>query len=110
MRYRDSDESQYMYRIIIYSSQALIDRFILRNLQRIASEVCLIDQNVDKASAEAEDIQHAGIFLGCPLVIGTSGIFDAENICLDIIYITINKTYNDYTIHLCNCTFPLLAS
>lgn len=41
-------------------------------MRRIASEVCLIDQNQDKASAEAEDIQHAGVFLGCPLVIGTS--------------------------------------
>lgn len=99
-----------MYKVIMYSSQALIDRFISRNLQRIASEVCLIDQNLDKASAEAEDIQHAGIFLGCPLVIGTSGTFDAEDIRLDIIYITINKTYSSYTIHLCNCTFPLLAS
>jgi len=46
----------------------------------------LIDQNSDKASAEAEDIQHAGIFLGCPLVIGTSGTFHTEDTYLDIIY------------------------
>ncbi|CAK9797915.1 L-lactate dehydrogenase [Anthophora quadrimaculata] len=40
-------------------------------MRRIASEVCLIDHDGDKASAEAEDIQHVGIFLGCPLVTGT---------------------------------------
>lgn len=34
----------------------------------------MIDQNSDKAAAEAEDIRHAGVFLGCPLVTGTSGI------------------------------------
>lgn len=51
-----------------------MDCFLSRGFQRIASEVCLIDQNSGKASAEAEDIQHAGIFLGCPLVTGTSGI------------------------------------
>ncbi|XP_025072917.1 L-lactate dehydrogenase A chain-like [Pogonomyrmex barbatus] len=49
-------------------------------MKRIASEVCLIDQNLDKASAEAEDIQHAGIFLGCPLVIGTSALQSISDI------------------------------
>ncbi|EFN82343.1 L-lactate dehydrogenase [Harpegnathos saltator] len=44
-------------------------------MRRIASEVCLIDQNLDKAAAEAEDIQHASMFLGCPLVTGTSDIY-----------------------------------
>lgn len=39
----------------------------------MASEVCLIDHDANKASAEAEDIQHVGFFLGCPLVTGTSG-------------------------------------
>lgn len=67
---------------------------------------------MDKASAEAEDIQHAGIFLGCPLVIGTSGTFSAEDSCLSIIhiYIAIHKNYNNYTIHSSNCTYitPLL--
>ncbi|PBC32883.1 L-lactate dehydrogenase A 6A [Apis cerana cerana] len=33
----------------------------------MASEVCLIDHDANKASAEAEDIQHVGFFLGCPL-------------------------------------------
>ncbi|CAL7935477.1 unnamed protein product [Xylocopa violacea] len=43
-------------------------------MRRMASEVCLIDHNASKASAEAEDIQHVGVFLGCPLVTGTSEI------------------------------------
>ncbi|KOX77690.1 L-lactate dehydrogenase [Melipona quadrifasciata] len=38
----------------------------------MASEVCLIDHDANKASAEAEDIQHVGVFLGCPLITGTS--------------------------------------
>ncbi|KAL6261640.1 hypothetical protein P5V15_006728 [Pogonomyrmex californicus] len=54
-------------------------------MKRIASEVCLIDQNLDKASAEAEDIQHAGIFLGCPLVIGTSDIYKIKDSTVIII-------------------------
>ncbi|KOC64077.1 L-lactate dehydrogenase [Habropoda laboriosa] len=41
-------------------------------MRRMASEVCLIDHDANKASAEAEDIQHVGVFLGCPLVTGTS--------------------------------------
>ncbi|XP_068978783.1 L-lactate dehydrogenase-like [Bombus flavifrons] len=41
-------------------------------MRRMASEVCLIDHDSNKASAEAEDIQHVGAFLGCPLVTGTS--------------------------------------
>ncbi|XP_061933389.1 L-lactate dehydrogenase A chain-like isoform X2 [Apis cerana] len=41
-------------------------------MRRMASEVCLIDHDANKASAEAEDIQHVGFFLGCPLVTGTS--------------------------------------
>lgn len=43
-------------------------------MRRMASEVCLIDHDEKKATAEAEDIQHAGVFLGCPLVTGTSEI------------------------------------
>ncbi|XP_043518441.1 L-lactate dehydrogenase-like [Frieseomelitta varia] len=43
-------------------------------MRRMASEVCLIDHDANKASAEAEDIQHVGVFLGCPLVTGTSEI------------------------------------
>lgn len=41
--------------------------------KRIASEVCLIDKDSPMAEAEAEDIRQAGIFLGNPLVTGTSG-------------------------------------
>ncbi|XP_063986220.1 L-lactate dehydrogenase-like [Diachasmimorpha longicaudata] len=43
-------------------------------MQRMASEVCLIDKNAARAEAEAEDIRHAGIFLGNPLVTGTADI------------------------------------
>ncbi|XP_053972183.1 L-lactate dehydrogenase-like [Hylaeus volcanicus] len=43
-------------------------------MRRLASEVCLIDHDANKASAEAEDIQHVGVFLGSPLVTGTSEI------------------------------------
>ncbi|XP_034952482.1 L-lactate dehydrogenase B-B chain-like isoform X2 [Chelonus insularis] len=43
-------------------------------MKRMASEVCLIDKNAVRAEAEAEDIRHAGIFLGNPLIIGTSDI------------------------------------
>ncbi|XP_043263086.1 L-lactate dehydrogenase A-like 6A [Colletes gigas] len=43
-------------------------------MRRLASEVCLIDHDANKASAEAEDIQHVGVFLGSPLVTGTSDI------------------------------------
>lgn len=39
----------------------------------MASELCLFDKDGNKANAEAEDIRHAGIFLGNPLVTGTSG-------------------------------------
>lgn len=48
-------------------------------IQRIASEVCLIDKDASKAEAEAEDIRHAGVFLGNPLVTGTAG----DSISLD---------------------------
>ncbi|XP_076287370.1 L-lactate dehydrogenase A-like 6A [Lasioglossum baleicum] len=43
-------------------------------MKRLASEVCLIDHDLEKASAEAEDIRHVGVFLGSPLVTGTSEI------------------------------------
>ncbi|XP_043285766.1 L-lactate dehydrogenase A chain-like [Venturia canescens] len=43
-------------------------------MKRIASEVCLIDKDSSMAEAEAEDIRHAGVFLGSPLVSGTSDI------------------------------------
>ncbi|KYN42071.1 L-lactate dehydrogenase A-like 6A [Trachymyrmex septentrionalis] len=60
-------------------------------MRRIASEVCLIDQNSDKASAEAEDIQHAGIFLGCPLVVGTSDIYKVKDSTVVIIAVCEKK-------------------
>ncbi|XP_008551650.1 L-lactate dehydrogenase-like [Microplitis demolitor] len=41
-------------------------------MRRMASEVCLIDKNAVRAEAEAEDIRHAGIFLGNPLITGTT--------------------------------------
>lgn len=41
----------------------------------MASEICLVDKNKEKAEAEAEDIGHASIFLGNPLVIGTHGVY-----------------------------------
>ncbi|CAD6232990.1 GSCOCG00007084001-RA-CDS, partial [Cotesia congregata] len=41
-------------------------------MRRMASEVCLIDKNAVRAEAEAEDIRHAGIFLGNPLITGTA--------------------------------------
>ncbi|XP_015182794.1 PREDICTED: L-lactate dehydrogenase-like [Polistes dominula] len=43
-------------------------------MRRIASEVCLFDKDENRAMAEAEDIRHAGIFLGNPLVTGTSDV------------------------------------
>ncbi|KAL6442802.1 hypothetical protein ACFW04_002695 [Cataglyphis niger] len=60
-------------------------------MRRIASEVCLIDQNQDKASAEAEDIQHAGVFLGCPLVIGTSDVYKVKDSTIVIIAVCEKK-------------------
>ncbi|KYN11999.1 L-lactate dehydrogenase A chain [Trachymyrmex cornetzi] len=60
-------------------------------MRRIASEVCLIDQNSDKASAEAEDIQHAGIFLGCPLVVGTSDIYKVQDSTVVVIAVCEKK-------------------
>lgn len=48
----------------------------------MASEVCLIDKNAARAEAEAEDIRHAGIFLGNPLVTGTAGK-DSLNASID---------------------------
>lgn len=41
--------------------------------QKIASEICLLDKE-EKVEAEAEDIRHASIFLGNPLVIGAKGM------------------------------------
>lgn len=43
--------------------------------QRMASEVCLVDKKLEKAMAEAADIQHGGVFIGNPLVTGTDGTF-----------------------------------
>ncbi|XP_043469910.1 L-lactate dehydrogenase A chain-like isoform X1 [Leptopilina heterotoma] len=43
-------------------------------MRRIASEIVLVDKNKEKVEAEAEDIRHASIFLGNPLVIGTKEI------------------------------------
>ncbi|KAK2585738.1 hypothetical protein KPH14_010349 [Odynerus spinipes] len=43
-------------------------------MRRMASEVCLFDKDGNRACAEAEDIRHAGIFLGNPLVTGTSDV------------------------------------
>lgn len=41
--------------------------------QRIASELVLIDANESLARAEAQDISHAGAFLGNPSIYGTKG-------------------------------------
>lgn len=41
--------------------------------QRLATELVLIDVNENLASAQAEDIRHAGAFLGNPKIIGTKG-------------------------------------
>ncbi|KAH0946522.1 hypothetical protein HN011_008779 [Eciton burchellii] len=60
-------------------------------MRRIASEVCLIDQNLDKAYAEAEDIQHAGIFLGCPLVTGTSDVYKVKDSAVVVIAVCERK-------------------
>ncbi|KYQ59233.1 L-lactate dehydrogenase [Trachymyrmex zeteki] len=60
-------------------------------MRHIASEICLIDQNSDKASAEAEDIQHAGIFLGCPLVVGTSDIYKVKDSTVVVIAVCEKK-------------------
>lgn len=54
-------------------------------MRRMASEVCLIDHDANKASAEAEDIQHVGFFLGCPLVTGTSEISTVKESAVVII-------------------------
>jgi len=42
-------------------------------LQRLASELVLIDVNEDLAKAEAEDISHAAAYLGNPRIVGTKG-------------------------------------
>ncbi|XP_051161586.1 uncharacterized protein LOC127281755 [Leptopilina boulardi] len=42
-------------------------------MRRIASEIVLVDKH-EKVKAEAEDIRHASIFLGNPLVIGAKDI------------------------------------
>ncbi|EZA51481.1 L-lactate dehydrogenase [Ooceraea biroi] len=60
-------------------------------MRRIASEVCLIDQNLDRASAEAEDIQHAGIFLGCPLVTSTSDFYKLKDSAVVVIAVCETK-------------------
>ncbi|XP_044014447.1 L-lactate dehydrogenase-like [Aphidius gifuensis] len=61
-------------------------------MRRIASEVCLIDKNASRAKAEAEDIRHAGIFLGNPLVTGTSDITMVKDSTVVIISIGDNGT------------------
>ncbi|CAD1480411.1 unnamed protein product, partial [Heterotrigona itama] len=53
-------------------------------MRRMASEICLIDHDANKASAEAEDIQHVGVFLGCPLVTGTSSTHMKSETCFAI--------------------------
>ncbi|XP_024884031.1 L-lactate dehydrogenase-like [Temnothorax curvispinosus] len=67
-------------------------------MRRIASEVCLIDQNLDKASAEAEDIQHAGIFLGCPLVIGTSDVYKVKDSTVVVIAVCEKKAEEELNV------------
>ncbi|KYM84495.1 L-lactate dehydrogenase A-like 6A [Atta colombica] len=67
-------------------------------MRRIASEVCLIDQNSDKASAEAEDIQHASIFLGCPLVVGTSDIYKVKDSAVVVIAVCEKKLEEEINI------------
>jgi malate/lactate dehydrogenase len=42
-------------------------------LQRLASEVVFIDEDEHLAQAEAEDLAHASVYLGCPRIRGTKG-------------------------------------
>ncbi|XP_043469951.1 L-lactate dehydrogenase B chain-like [Leptopilina heterotoma] len=44
---------------------------IPKDSQRLASELVLIDVNENLAKAEAEDLSHAGTFIGSPKIIGT---------------------------------------
>ncbi|XP_039309244.1 L-lactate dehydrogenase B-A chain isoform X2 [Solenopsis invicta] len=67
-------------------------------MRRIASEVCLIDQNSNKASAEAEDIQQAGIFLGCPLVIGTSDVYKVKDSTVVVIAVCEKKSEEELNV------------
>ncbi|XP_020290515.1 uncharacterized protein LOC109858050 [Pseudomyrmex gracilis] len=60
-------------------------------MRRIASEICLIDQNAERASAEAEDVQHAGMFLGCPRVTGTSDIYKVKDSTVVVIAVCERK-------------------
>lgn len=39
----------------------------------MAAEVVIFDENEDIAKAEAEDLAHAAVLLGCPKVYGTNG-------------------------------------
>ncbi|XP_015598303.1 L-lactate dehydrogenase [Cephus cinctus] len=61
-------------------------------MRRMASEVCLIDKDLKKAMAEAEDIQHAGIFLGNPLVTGASDMSMVKESAVVIIAIADTKS------------------
>ncbi|KAK0180555.1 hypothetical protein PV327_002923 [Microctonus hyperodae] len=54
-----------------FSSRVLEREFTRRF--RLASELVLIDTNESLAKAHAEDISHAGAFLGNPKIIGTKG-------------------------------------
>ncbi|XP_048515552.1 L-lactate dehydrogenase-like [Athalia rosae] len=59
-------------------------------MRRMASEVCLIDKDGEKAMAEAADIQHAGVFIGNPLVTGHSDITVVKESAVVIIAIEPN--------------------
>ncbi|XP_023289680.1 L-lactate dehydrogenase A chain-like [Orussus abietinus] len=58
-------------------------------MRRTASEVCLVDKDKERARAEAEDIQHAGVFLGCPLVVGGSDISSVKD--STVVVVSVNE-------------------
>ncbi|XP_035727692.1 L-lactate dehydrogenase-like [Vespa mandarinia] len=63
-------------------------------MRKMASEICLFDKDGSKASAEAEDIQHAGIFLGNPLVTGTSDVSMLQKSTV-VVITTPEKRFNE---------------
>ncbi|CAD6232994.1 GSCOCG00007086001-RA-CDS, partial [Cotesia congregata] len=55
------------------------------NVHRIASELVLIDLNESLARAEAQDINHAGSFLGNPRIYGTKDYSNARDAAVCVI-------------------------
>ncbi|XP_063986221.1 L-lactate dehydrogenase A chain-like [Diachasmimorpha longicaudata] len=53
--------------------------------KRLASELVLIDANEELARAEAEDISHAGAFLGNPKIVGTKDYLAASDAAVCVI-------------------------